>query len=249
MRNIAIVVPVYNEGDSLIDSVHVVCDTINKMDSRIRIYYVNDGSTDSTLEVLNRVKESRNLSNLKILSYPLNKGYGAALKFGARTAQDEGFWGVVFIDSDLTNPLNEIPNLIRNLEDSILVKASRYVSGAQVIDVPIKRKIFSVLGNRSLKLLLNSPIRDITNGFRAWRVQDFLALNVQKSGFDSIIEEFVLAMQAGYQISEVPSILKVRNKIQRKSSASYTIVAILGYIKPAIQYFRFRVKNKLKRKV
>jgi dolichol-phosphate mannosyltransferase len=155
---------------------------------------------------------------------------------------------VVFIDSDLTNPLNEIPNLIQKLEDNILVKASRYVPGAQVIDVPLKRRIFSVLGNRFLKFLLKSPIRDITNGFRAWRVQDFLALNVQKSGFDSIIEEFALAMQAGYQISEVPSILKVRNDMQRKSSASYTIAAILNYIKPAIQHFRFRVKVKFKRK-
>jgi dolichol-phosphate mannosyltransferase len=248
MRNIAIVVPVYNEGKSLIDSAYVVCDMINKMDSKIRIYYVNDGSTDGTLEVLNRVKESKNLKNLTILSYPINQGYGAALKFGARTAQDDGFWGVVFIDSDLTNPLNEIPNLIQKLEDNILVKASRYVPGAQVIDVPLKRRIFSVLGNRFLKFLLKSPIRDITNGFRAWRVQDFLALNVQKSGFDSIIEEFALAMQAGYQISEVPSILKVRNDMQRKSSASYTIAAILNYIKPAIQHFRFRVKVKFKRK-
>ena len=86
---ICVIIPTYNNANTLIDVIHGV----QKYSDNIII--VNDGSTDSTSELLNTV------SCLKIISFPLNKGKGAAIKEGMAEALSHGFEYVMTICSDI----------------------------------------------------------------------------------------------------------------------------------------------------
>jgi glycosyltransferase involved in cell wall biosynthesis len=239
---LAVVIPVFNEGDSLRNTLPQLVREIFLIDSEIAVFYVNDGSTDNTLQVLSEISKSENFSNLHILALEKNKGYGGALRHGAKVAHDKGFQAVVFMDSDLTNPTSEILGLASRLDTYDLVKASRYIKGADASEVPWRRRCFSVVGNVLLRLLFRSPIQDVTNGFRAWRLEQYLSFECKRNGFDSIIEEFYFARLMDLRISELPSTLKSRGGDLRESSSSYTFTTFYNYLAPALLYFSRRFK-------
>ena len=239
---VAVVVPVYNEGDSLKETLPQLVTAISEIDNKIIVFYVNDGSTDNTLEVLTEIIKFKNFRNLEILSLKENKGYGGALRYGAKIAYESGFQAVVFMDSDLTNPPCEIVGLISKLDSYDLIKASRYVMGADVSEVPWRRRFFSIVGNFFLRILFKSPIRDITNGFRAWRLEEYLSFKCESNGFDSIIEEFYFARINNFRITEMPSTLKSRGENLQVSSASYSVKVLFNYLRPGLLFFGRSVK-------
>ena len=109
---ICVIIPTYNNANTLIDVIHGV----QKYSDNIII--VNDGSTDSTSELLNTV------SCLKIISFPLNKGKGAAIKEGMAEALSHGFEYVMTIDSDGQHYPDDIPKMFNALNknpDSLII--------------------------------------------------------------------------------------------------------------------------------
>ena len=105
------------------------------------------------------------------------------------------------------------------------------------------RKIFSYFGNVFLRRLFDSDIRDVTNGFRGWKIEKYLALPILSRGFSSIVEEFLFASQRNYRITELPSKLGVRSGDQRSTAASYNLNAILKYLTPGIFYLLYHRLN------
>lgn len=103
-RKICVLVPTYNNHKTLkrvIDGV---------LDYTENIIVVNDGSTDSTLEIL------QNYPQLTVISLPENKGKGNALKIGFRKAKKLGFHHAITIDSDGQHYPNDIPVFVEALE-------------------------------------------------------------------------------------------------------------------------------------
>lgn len=103
-RKICVLVPTYNNHKTLkrvIDGV---------LDYTENIIVVNDGSTDSTLEIL------QNYPQLTVISLPENKGKGNALKTGFRKAKKLGFHHAITIDSDGQHYPDDIPVFLEALE-------------------------------------------------------------------------------------------------------------------------------------
>lgn len=103
-RKICVLVPTYNNHKTLkrvIDGV---------LDYTENIIVVNDGSTDTTLEIL------QNYPQLTVISLPENKGKGNALKTGFRKAKKLGFHHAITIDSDGQHYPDDIPVFVETLE-------------------------------------------------------------------------------------------------------------------------------------
>jgi len=106
---ISIIIPVYNEEESIVSLLKEMEDVMNQSRLSYEIIVVNDGSTDRTGELL---RESE--SSIRIFNHKINRGYGASLKTGICNAQYEI---VVITDADGTYPHERIPELINYIKD------------------------------------------------------------------------------------------------------------------------------------
>ena len=100
-----LVIPVYNEAGVVEQTHSHLCTVIDNLPYEFTIYYVDDGSTDSTLESLRSLDDAR----VKVLELSRNFGHQAALTAGMDTAQAEI---VITMDSDGQHPPEMIPEMI-----------------------------------------------------------------------------------------------------------------------------------------
>ena len=108
---LSVVVPVYNEEQStqrLYEKIRDVC----KSEGRFEVVFVDDGSTDQTFEVLERIH--RQDSRVRVLRFRKNYGQTAAMAAGFAFAQGEV---IVSMDGDLQNDPTDIPRLLSKLEE------------------------------------------------------------------------------------------------------------------------------------
>jgi glycosyltransferase involved in cell wall biosynthesis len=109
--DISIVVPAYNEEESLPELIRKVTDVLQDLNKSHEIIIVDDGSNDNTLAVLKNLK--REYTTLKIISFRKNYGKSAALSEAFKIAAGNY---VITMDADLQDDPEEIPNLISALD-------------------------------------------------------------------------------------------------------------------------------------
>jgi glycosyltransferase involved in cell wall biosynthesis len=109
--DISIVIPAYNEEESLPDLIRNVTDVLQDLNKSHEIIIVDDGSNDNTLAVLKNLK--REYTTLKIISFRKNYGKSAALSEAFKIAAGNY---VITMDADLQDDPEEIPNLISALD-------------------------------------------------------------------------------------------------------------------------------------
>ncbi|HCE17850.1 MAG TPA: glycosyltransferase [Anaerolinea thermolimosa] len=108
---VGIVVPVYNEEEALPAFHRLLCEQIDGLPYRFRIYYVNDGSTDGTAERLKEIQQAdRRVCTLELSR---NFGHQAALSAGLDAAEGDY---VISLDGDGQHPPALIPEMLRLAE-------------------------------------------------------------------------------------------------------------------------------------
>jgi dolichol-phosphate mannosyltransferase len=207
---------------------------------------VDDGSADGSLEVLKRLVGE--LDDLVAEIHGRNCGYGQALRTGAARARREGYDYAAFIDSDLTNPPDELLVMGRlAAEGHPYIKASRFVAGGSMASVPVRRRWVSRVGNRVGALLFAAGIRDVTNGFRAVRLDLWERWPLHETDFSCIVEELYWALREGIRPVEFPSVLGTRSDEQRASSFPYSAHLIGKYLTYALRAGALRITTPTRR--
>ncbi len=117
----SVVIPVYNSERTLDELVHRISATFTDLRSSFEIILVNDGSHDDSWSVMKRLREGR--SNIKIIHLARNFGQHNATLCGFRYAQGRY---VIVIDDDLQQPPEEIPKLIKKIEQGYAVVYGAY---------------------------------------------------------------------------------------------------------------------------
>ncbi|MFA9388721.1 MAG: glycosyltransferase [Prolixibacteraceae bacterium] len=108
---ISIVVPCYNETESIREFYRVITEVLNSK-YHYELIFVNDGSTDDTLSQLKELAD-RN-ANVKYISFSRNFGHQNALKAGLDLSEGDA---VISLDADLQHPPRLIPTLIQKWEE------------------------------------------------------------------------------------------------------------------------------------
>ncbi|NQU95862.1 MAG: glycosyltransferase family 2 protein [Candidatus Omnitrophica bacterium] len=109
---LSIIIPVFNEYESLSELQERLHRVMEKLSSRYEIIYVNDGSTDRFRETMEKLYSD--YPNVTVVSLDKHKGKSDALAAGFTKA--DGDW-IITLDGDLQNPPEEIPKLLRFRED------------------------------------------------------------------------------------------------------------------------------------
>jgi len=166
MKNISVIVPVYNEGEAVKEVINELQKQIKGVDIEYEIIVVDDGSNDNTKEVL----KSLNKENIKIITHPENMGYGEAILTGIKNAKYEY---VATIDADGSYLAEDMINLISEIERYDLVIGAR--KGKEFWGSMLKhpaRLLFLFLA----EFTVGEKIPDVNSGLRIFKKSSFLEL-------------------------------------------------------------------------
>lgn len=155
--NILIIVPAYNEEESLPGVIRDLRENMPSAD----VLVINDGSRDATS------RTARDLG-VKVVDLPFNLGIGGAVQAGYRYAQRNDYDVAVQFDGDGQHLAGEIPKLIGPLSEgkADLVIGSRFlIQGGY--RAPIFRKLGIGIFSLVLSRILGMAMTDCTSGFRA----------------------------------------------------------------------------------
>jgi dolichol-phosphate mannosyltransferase len=226
-----IVIPAWNEEAVISDTILAVEKFFRKKNFELLI--VNDGSSDRTAEIVKSLQ--KRYGNLRLISHKKNMGMGAAISTGFANAKGKV---VINMDADLTHPLSKVPKMLSEVRNGYdVVICSRYVPGGGMKGIPKWRQAISIIGNAIFRLLFWSSIRDMTSGYRAYKLSAARRINLQSKRFEAPLESSVKCLKLGLKVKEIPLILGVR----KKGASKYNYVkAAKTYIPAVIKLFIYR---------
>lgn len=160
--NISIIIPLYNEAESLPVLHDWIVRVMHEHQYTYEILFINDGSTDSSWQVIKQLRESN--SNVRGINFRRNYGKSAALYCGFDAALGDV---VITMDADLQDSPDEIPELYKMItEDEFdLVsgwKQKRY-------DNKLTKNIPSKLFNATARWVTGIQLHDMNCGLKAYR--------------------------------------------------------------------------------
>lgn len=190
---ISIVVPVFNEEESLTLLYSEVVKVVKDLDKTYEILFVDDGSTDDSLKVLQTFTEQD--KHIRIFSFRKNQGKAEALTLGFQKAKGEY---IVTLDADLQDPPSEIPGLIKKLNEGF-----DCVSGWRKDRKDKNRmRIISRIFNLSAKVFWGLSLHDYNCGLKAY-TRDAVKSLVLYGGMHRFIP--LLLVQQGFTVTEIPT--------------------------------------------
>jgi glycosyltransferase involved in cell wall biosynthesis len=169
MVTLSVVIPAYNEENGIVDIMQRVLSIRSALQevnvAGLELLVVNDGSKDRTAEMAQKVADLD--ADVRVISHPVNRGYGAALKTGFAQARGEL---IGFLDADGTYPPEYFPRLCQQaLNGSDLVIGSR-MAGAES-QMPLTRRIGNIFFAGMISLLGGQKITDSASGMRVFKRQ------------------------------------------------------------------------------
>ena len=191
IKKISIVIPLLNEEESLKPLYNGIKKTIAPYSFDYEIIFIDDGSTDNSLQVIKQLARYDN--KVHYFSFRKNYGKSAALNVGFAHAKGDV---VITMDADLQDDPEEIPNLLKKISEGYDL-----VSGwKKVRHDPFIKRHSSKFFNWATRLVSDVKIHDFNCGLKAYRKE--VVKNVYIHGeLHRYIP--VLAGQKGFKVTEI----------------------------------------------
>lgn len=186
-----VVIPTYNNAGTI---ARVIADVQQYADD---ILVVNDGSTDDTHAILERVE------GIRIHSYDENRGKGHALKCGLKLAYEWGFRYAITIDSDGQHYADDIPRFIERIEevpDSLLIGARNLAAD----NMPSKNTFANRFSNFWYRVETGERLEDTQSGFRLYPLRKLQHIRFITSRYEFEVEIIVRAAWRGVRVENIP---------------------------------------------
>jgi len=193
--NLSVIMPVYNE----IDTIREIVARVQKVGLAHEIVIVDDGSEDGTREIL---KELEQMPDVRVLLHDHNQGKGTAVVTGMRAAEGDV---MVIQDADLEYDPRDYPALLKPIEEGIadVVFGSRFLGG------PRRPILFwNMVANKMITLtaniLYNNILTDIETGYKCFRREVIADMTIKAKGFEFEPEFTAKLLKRNVRIYEVP---------------------------------------------
>ncbi|MDE2028494.1 MAG: glycosyltransferase family 2 protein [Candidatus Omnitrophica bacterium] len=158
-NELSIVLPVFNEEDVIERTIREIEAYTLRFIGKAEIIAVNDGSTDGTAKVLDRL--SRTLPNLKVVTHEQNRGYGGALYSGIKAVSSH--W-MLLMDPDGQFHIDSLNEIWPHRHDHEVLLGYRQKRGDNLYRVALGR-----LSNTILNSFLSRHINDLDCGFKIFK--------------------------------------------------------------------------------
>jgi len=225
---IDIVIPVFNEGASIIEVIELL--ELN-VKTRFRILICYDFEEDSTLEVINRSERSA------VIEFIKNNGAGPcdAVKSGFNASHSECV--IVYPGDDISNQKIIDTMYKKFIQGADVVVASRFISGGSMIGCPLVKSILVRTASFSLFMLSSIPVKDASNGFRLFSRKALNLINIESThGFTYSLEILVKCNRLKLAIAEVPA-----QWIERKEGKSN--FKVFFWLEMYLRWYRYGLET------
>jgi len=157
-----LLIPVVNEGERIIKELEKAKE--NNINEMVDIIICDKGSTDGSLDSI----EAFGVNS--ILTLKEDGRQGSQLRMGIWWALNIGYEGIITIDGNNKDSIEDVPNFIQKLEEGYdFVQGSRYVKGGQAINTPFIRHVsVKLLHAPVISLTAKHKFTDTTNAYRAY---------------------------------------------------------------------------------
>lgn len=204
---LSIVMPVYNEASTVAAAVKRTLAVELPCESELIV--VDDGSTDGTAEILAGLAES----GARLVTHPVNRGKGAALRSGAAAARGDY---IVTLDADLEYAPEELDRIVA----PVLAGDATVVYGTRTFGSHSSYSFWYVVGNKAITLatnvLYNVYLSDVYTCFKLLPLPLYRELDVRRTGFDGEIEMTAKLLRRGIRPYEVPISYRARSREEGK---------------------------------
>ena len=215
---LSVVVPVFNEKATIAE----IVDRIRATDLSIELIVVDDGSTDGTREVLDRVSAKID----RLLLQQRNAGKGAAVKAGFAVATGDV---VVIQDADLEYDPEDYHELLK----PILKANADLVLGSRLTGAKPQRAYYywHYVGNRVItfiaRVLYNTTLSDIYTCYKMFKREQLVGLDVQSDGFEFDAEMLAILLKRRLVVYEVPIAYYGRSYGEGKKIKWYHTISVV----------------------
>jgi dolichol-phosphate mannosyltransferase len=222
---LTVVLPTYNEAENLERMVDALL-ALGLPDTELSVLVVDDNSPDGTGRIADGLAE-REPGRVSVLHRAGKEGLGKAYVAGFGQALSAGAELVLQMDCDFSHRPQDIPRLLEALPGTDMVLGSRFAPGGKVDENwAWWRKLLTWFANSLyVRVILGTVVRDATGGFRLWRRETLVAMDIahriHSNGYVFQVEMAYVATKLGFDIREIP--IEFPDRVAGESKMDFAI--------------------------
>ena len=198
---LSVLIPAHNEERSIVKTVRDTFHILKQNNIEHEILVVNDNSTDSTKDIVDRL--CREMPSVSCVTNDRPAGYGLAVRYGLNHIKGDAVCIMMADGSDDPQDLVSYYDKLKEGYDCVF--GSRFIKGSVLIDYPLHKLVLNRLGNYLIKFLLGIKHNDVTNAFKCYTKE--VIANVQplfSNHFNLTVELPLKAVIRGHTFATVP---------------------------------------------
>ena len=237
MSDSIVIIPTFNEKENI----ERILRKVFSLDKEFNVLIVDDNSPDGTaLIIKNLMMEFQD--RLFIIERNGKLGLGTAYITGFKWALEHGYEFIFEMDADFSHDPNDLLRLHEACytRGADLAIGSRYISGINVINWPLKRVLMSYFASVYVRMVTGMKVMDTTAGFKCYRRKVLETIDLDKvrmKGYGFQIEMKFKTWKYGFNIIEVPIIFTERQEGNSKMIGGIFGEAFKGVIRMRLSSF------------
>jgi dolichol-phosphate mannosyltransferase len=225
-RATLIVIPTFNEAANIVPLLAAIGQEL----PAAQVLIVDDHSPDGTAAVARRLAAEN--ERIHLLERPAKLGLGSAYVAGFAWGLERGFERFFEMDADFSHDPRFLPAFVAALDAGAdVVAGSRNVPGGAIEGWGLLRLLLSKGSSLYARLILQSPVRDMTTGFKAYTRRALELIDIatlRSNGYAFQVETTYRALQRGLGVVEIPILFVDRRTGQSKMSRHEIVEGALG---------------------
>jgi len=239
-----VIIPTYNERENVEKMIRKVF----SLETLFHLLIVEDNSPDGTAEIVKKLMKEFP-GKLHIIERKGKLGLGTAYVAGFKWALEKNYDFIFEMDCDFSHNPDDLERLYQAAYDGAdVVIGSRYISGINVVNWPLRRVLMSYLASIYVRIVTGMNVRDATAGFKCYRRKVLETIEFEKIkliGYGFQIEMKFTAYKFGFKIIEVPIVFTDRKEGTSKMSGGIFNEALWGVMKMKVRscFKKYEIKD------
>lgn len=225
-----VIIPTYNE----IENIARIVESIFSLPVDFHVLVVDDSSPDGTAKAVIKLQQ-KYPEQLFLELRKKKEGIGKAYIHGFKWALKKTYSHIFEMDADFSHNPEDLPRLYEACvaENAGVAIGSRYLTGVNVVNWPMKRVLMSWLASKYVKFITRMDVQDTTAGFVCYHRKVLETIDLDKIHFVGYAFQIEMKFKAhllGHKIIEIPIIFKNRTRGKSKMSGKIISEAVFGVI-------------------